>query len=250
MNILVTAGNTLTLIDRVRCITNIFTGRTGASIALCALGRGHRVTLVTSHPEAVAEMSEGKTAGPEHWMMYRYRTFDDLQARLADQVPSGNLDAIIHCAAVSDYLSAGVYAPAEGTHFEAHTGHWTSTTQSPAMVDRVAKKVKSDERELWVRLTRAPKLVDLMRAEWGFDGLLVKFKLEVGLTDEQLLDVAETSRAHSKADLMVANTLEGAPHHAFLGPLEPGYERVPRNDLPVRLLQTLEKMHKTRRAAQ
>ena len=29
MNLLVTAGNTLVPVDRVRCITNIFTGRTG-----------------------------------------------------------------------------------------------------------------------------------------------------------------------------------------------------------------------------
>ena len=33
MNLLVTAGNTLTLIDKVRGITNIFTGRTGAQVA-------------------------------------------------------------------------------------------------------------------------------------------------------------------------------------------------------------------------
>ena len=33
MNILVTAGNTITPIDRVRVITNVFTGRTGARIA-------------------------------------------------------------------------------------------------------------------------------------------------------------------------------------------------------------------------
>ena len=34
MNILVTAGNTIVPIDRVRCITNVFTGRTGTAIAL------------------------------------------------------------------------------------------------------------------------------------------------------------------------------------------------------------------------
>jgi phosphopantothenoylcysteine synthetase/decarboxylase len=34
MNCLVTAGNTQVLIDKVRCITNIFSGRTGAQIAL------------------------------------------------------------------------------------------------------------------------------------------------------------------------------------------------------------------------
>ena len=54
MNVLVTAGNTQTPIDRVRCITNIFTGRTGARIAVEAHRRGHAVTLVTSHPRVVA----------------------------------------------------------------------------------------------------------------------------------------------------------------------------------------------------
>ena len=53
MNILVTAGNTQTPLDRVRCITNIFSGRTGARIAAEAAARGHRVTLLTSHPEVL-----------------------------------------------------------------------------------------------------------------------------------------------------------------------------------------------------
>ncbi|GIW80734.1 MAG: hypothetical protein KatS3mg105_2541 [Gemmatales bacterium] len=34
MKILITAGNTLAPVDRVRCLTNIFTGRTGALVAL------------------------------------------------------------------------------------------------------------------------------------------------------------------------------------------------------------------------
>ncbi|MGA9855786.1 MAG: phosphopantothenoylcysteine decarboxylase, partial [Gammaproteobacteria bacterium] len=53
MNIFITAGNTLVPIDRVRGITNVFSGRTGAAIARCAWERGHTVTLLTSHPEAV-----------------------------------------------------------------------------------------------------------------------------------------------------------------------------------------------------
>src|SRR5215471_14034707 len=100
MNFLVTAGNTLVPIDRVRCLSNVFTGRSGAAIALCAHGRGHAVTLLTSHPEAVA-------APPaERWLLLRYRTFEDLQDLMAQQITRGVLDAVIHCAAVSDYLSA------------------------------------------------------------------------------------------------------------------------------------------------
>ena len=41
LNLLITAGGTIVPIDRVRCIANSFTGRTGASIAVRAHTRGH-----------------------------------------------------------------------------------------------------------------------------------------------------------------------------------------------------------------
>jgi phosphopantothenoylcysteine synthetase/decarboxylase len=240
MNILVTAGNTFAMIDRVRCITNVFTGRTGASIAVAGWERGHAVTLLTSHPEAITEHQGARPQG-ERWSLVRYRTFEDLQERMAEAIQRGTLDAVVHCAAVSDYLSAGVFAPAPGTSFDPATGSWQSTAGAPTLADRAAGKVKSDESELWVRLTRAPKLVDLIRPAWGFQGMLVKFKLEVGLSDEQLLEVAERSRVHSDADLMVANTLEGAPRYAFIGPVEGRYQRVSRRDLAAALVGVLER---------
>ena len=49
--------------------------------------------------------------------------------------------------------------------------------------------------------------------------------------------MAEQSRRHSAADLMVANTLDGAKHWAFLGPVGGRYERVPRRELPDRLVR-------------
>jgi phosphopantothenoylcysteine synthetase/decarboxylase len=236
MNVLVTAGNTMALIDKVRCLTNVFTGRTGASIAACALQRRHSVTLVTSHPETAAEVNQG-----ERWSLRPYRTFEDLASLMKELISSGAFDAVVHCAAVSDYLSAGVYAPSPGTAFDAGSGRWLGG--EPAMLDKLAGKVKSDEEELWVRLRRAPKLVDRVRGEWGFRGVLVKFKLEVGLTDEALLAIAENSRVQSGADLMVANTLEGASEYAFVGPLEGRYERVRRADLAGRLLGAVEGLH-------
>jgi phosphopantothenoylcysteine synthetase/decarboxylase len=104
--------------------------------------------------------------------------------------------------------------------------------------------VKSDEPELWLRLVKAPKLVDLIRSDWAFRGVLVKFKLEVGITDDDLLAIAERSRSQSGADLMVANTLEGASLFAFLGPLADGYERVRRTNLASRLLDEVERLHR------
>ncbi len=258
MNILVTAGNTLVPIDRVRCLTNIFTGRTGAAIALHAHACGHTVSLLTSHAEAVADL-EGQAPHPkDRWIVQRYRTFDELRAQMERAIRSGGprelvrpFDAVIHCAAVSDFLAAGIYGPARNTRFRVEDGSWQGLDQlPPGLEKRTAGKVKSDEPELWIRLVPAPKLIDLIRTDWEFRGVLVKFKLEVGVSDEELVDIAEHSRRHSAADLMVANTLErpavGASYWAFLGPLEGGYQRISRRDLAARLLDAVAHVHEGR----
>jgi phosphopantothenoylcysteine synthetase/decarboxylase len=241
MRILVTAGNTQAPIDKVRCLTNIFTGRTGASIALHAQERGHQVTLFTSHPETVRD------SRPEGLDYFTFGKFEDLQTLLDRHLATDDFDAVIHSAAISDYLAAGVYSPAEHTHFQADGAWITDIAEPPTLVDRAAGKVKSDEPELWIRLVRAPKLIDRIRNDWHFQGVLVKFKLEVGVSDEHLLGIAERSRRHSDADLMVANTLEGAHNWAFLGPINGRYERITRAALPSRLLDQVERLHKERR---
>ncbi len=222
MRIFVTAGNTQVPIDRVRCITNIFTGRTGAAIALEAYRRCHRVALATSHPEVI----DAVDPDPARWQCIPYRTFDHLHYLMTQQIGFGKPDAIVHCAAVADYLPAGIFA----------TSH---SDTGLTMVDRSAPKVKSDEPELWLRLVRAPKLVDKIRTEWGYRGLLVKFKLEVGLNEDDLLASAEKSRQQSSADWMVANTLEGAKEWALLGN-ERGYNKVTRAALAGALLDVIE----------
>jgi phosphopantothenate---cysteine ligase (CTP) len=122
MQILVTAGNTLVPMDRVRCLTNIFTGKTGARIALRAYERGHALTLLTSHPEVVKELGSAVPAGSDRRAVRAYRTFEDLEELLTTSVREEKPDAVIHCAAVSDYGVGGVYAPASGTFFDPEKG--------------------------------------------------------------------------------------------------------------------------------
>jgi phosphopantothenoylcysteine synthetase/decarboxylase len=187
--------------------------------------------------------------GPQKgWTVDAYRTFADLRQRLSQNLSSGRFDALIHCAAVNDYDSAGIYAPDPYTRFHPDKSRWqrTGPPHAPALLDRSAAKIKSDEPELWLRLIRTPKLIDLVRTEWSFRGILVKFKLEVGVSDEHLLDIAERSRRQSGAEVMVANTLEGAASWAFLGPINDRYERVDRADLARRLLEAVEHLHRER----
>src|SRR5437588_375877 len=227
MNVLVTAGNTQVQIDRVRSITHVFTGRTGARIALHAYHAGHAATLLTSHPEVVGPLNNYRDPPPsERWADNPYRTFDELAEMLETRVRQDRFDAIVHCAAVSDFRSAGVY-------------RWRAGEPAPELLDRAIGKIKSDEPELWLRLVRTPKLIDAIRREWGFAGVLVKFKLEVGVSEYDLLAIAEQSRRTSDADLMVANTLEGADAWAYVGPVNGSYERVARPELPAKLLEAV-----------
>lgn len=240
MNFFITAGNTQTMIDRVRCVTNIFSGRTGASVARTAWGRGHTVALATSNPEALAELGLNHRDAGDRLTVLPYRTFDDLASLMQTQLRAGTFDVVCHSAAVSDYLPAGTYTPNPGTFFNARTGQWEGQAGPPSLTEQKAGKIKSSEPELWMRLVRAPKLVDRIRQPWGFGGILVKFKLEVGIGEQELVELAEASRQQSNADFMVANTLDGAAHWAYVGPIGDRYERVPRRELPDRLVLAIE----------
>jgi len=235
MKIVVTAGNTQVLVDRVRCITNIFTGRTGTRLALEAHRRGHSVLLFTSHPEVVVELAEQPPAAGPAFQVRRFRTFDDLHALMREHLAGEagrSVDALLHCAAVSDYEVTGVYTlgPEAGQRQPIHEG-----------------KLKSGYPELWIRLVPTLKLIDQVRQPWGFTGIVVKFKLEVGLSPAELQQVAEAARQRSHADLVCANTLEGMAEWALVGN-GAHYARVERHELAPRLLAAVEHAYAQRRA--
>ena len=144
-------------------------------------------------------------------------------------------------AAVADYRPAGVYEIVE-RRSRGRTRPRGGRAKHGVVRDVQAAKVKSTHAAIAVVGVRTEKLVDLFRPEWGYRGLLVKFKLEVGITRDELLAVGEASRAASGADYLVANTLdmvEGPDAGEFLiGPA--GHEWVPRGGLPDRLVRIVE----------
>ncbi len=227
MQLFFTAGNTQSPIDSVRCITNIFTGRTGSRIALEAYQRGHHVTLATSHPQLVSELAPGVTLDPERFRVRPYQTYDELHHLMATSLRAGRYDAVIHSAAVSDYTIAGIYS-----------GPLTD------LRDVSAPKVKSQHPEIWMKFLPSLKLVDQIREPWGFRGILVKFKLEVGVTEAELLATAERSRQHSLANFMVANTLEDLANIAYIGGDRLPYRVVERAQLAATLLDLVEQSWK------
>jgi len=227
MRFLVTAGNTRELIDRVRAWSNIFSGNTGYAIATSLAELGE-VELLTSN---AAHVKEAGSLQLKHQISAtQFTSHDELRGLLATRVMQKKYDAIFMTAAVADYKPLASYSVIERTEMGGGTEHWIVQNVS-------AGKVKSAYREIAFLGTQTEKLIDLFRRVWKYEGLLVKFKLEVGLTDDELLEVARKSRAASDANYIVANTLEmvqGEEPGAYL--VSPTFhEWIARSDLPARL---------------
>lgn len=205
MSFLVTAGNTRERIDQVRDWGNIFTGNTGYSIAR-ALARIGPVELLTSNRQHLAEISGGagglKT--PHRITGGAFTSHAELLALLEERMGGGRgagYEGVFMSAAVADYKPAGAFSVAGRRRNPDGTETWI-------VRDAQAGKVKSDHSEIAILGERTRKLVDLFRSKWNYAGLLVKFKLEVGIDAAALLEIGRKSRTASGADYLVANTLD------------------------------------------
>lgn len=229
MRFLVTAGNTREMIDKVRAWGNIFTGNTGYAIAK-ALAELGDVDLITSNAAHLAELD--RNSSPHRIHGTHFSSHAELRKALSELMQSRHYDAVFMTAAVADYKPTGAFNVIERKPLPDGTEQWTVQSVS-------AGKVKSSYREIAFLGQQTEKLIDLFRTEWNYKGLLVKFKLEVEQSDQQLLAIAKQSRIASSADYIVANTLEmvqGTKPGAYLIGADSD-EWIPRNDLPTRLVQ-------------
>jgi len=181
--ILVTAGSTWVPIDRVRVITNIFTGTLGVIVSEAFASLGAKVTLL---------LGPGGSMVPKNLKnikVIRFKYFDDLLNLVKKEVKYGKYDGMIHSAAVSDYTPVDVF---DG-------------------------KIKSGKSHSVITLKPTVKIVDLIK-KISPNILLVKFKLEVGLSKDKLIDTATKSMKNSDADLIVANEFgeTGKNHKAYI----------------------------------
>ena len=225
--ILITAGNTREPIDRVRDWGNIFTGNTGYAIARAMTPLAH-VDLLTSNRAHLAQAAQDNiTASP-------FTSHADLKSALATLLARQHYDAIFMTAAVSDYTPAGVFQVIDRTPAPDGAEQWTVRNVQ-------ADKVKSNHGQIAILGQATEKLIDLFRTQWRHTGLLFKFKLEVGISKDELLKIAHQSCAASQADYLIANTLdmvEGPTAGAYLVSAH-AEEFIPRPNLAARLAEIL-----------
>lgn len=168
MRILITSGATREPIDAVRFLSNVSTGRTGALLADALAQHGHTVTLL--HGEAAVRPT--RVTDTE-----TFSSTAHLQAQLTLRLATGDYDAVIHCAAVSDYRPA-----------ETRDG-----------------KMSSYAPEITLRLVPTPKLLPALKSAAPRPIKVVGFKLTAGA------DAAE--RAVAVGKLFAAGTVDAVIHN-------------------------------------
>jgi phosphopantothenoylcysteine synthetase/decarboxylase len=194
MKVVVTSGATREPIDSVRFISNLSSGRTGATICEALVARGFKVTQV-------AAVDSAQAAG-----VSRRETFTDhasLDTALRRLARDSDCAAVVHAAAVGDFSVAGPVPDA---------------------------KIRSGQ-ELSVKLQPTTKIIDRIKGYAGNpDLILVGFKLthdpDAGAQARAARELLKRSRARYVVQNDVSTLAEGEEHLFFVH--ENGSSRVRR----------------------
>ena len=230
-----TSGGTEVPIDRVRCITNVSRGTTGARIAEHALESGHRVQYLCStaakapfedalrlHPERGLEpelarlraIAHDYAAVADRLDVIRVKDFHAYRQRLLELIQDSASDVAILCMAASDYGLAA--APG---------------------------KIPSNQERLSLELERLPKIISEVKQARP-DIFLVGFKLLMDTPPDRLIDAAFRSLIRDEQDLAVANAAAGELNIenilTYIVTREKCVVPVPRAELPAMLLRSVE----------
>lgn len=193
LHAIVTAGGTVESIDDVRMlqmasltsrnpvykltqlqVENFSGGSFGHSIAEALQAQGVSTTLIGKQ-SLIKRLSTGNSL----LRLVPFRSVQDLNQAIQEEIGRQKPDFFLMAAAVSDYAPVAV----EG-------------------------KISSSEEELVLRLRKNPKLLDALRGQVGQDCTLVGFKLVSGLSDEDLIQIALNQNMRANLDFTVGNDFQ------------------------------------------
>lgn len=171
LNVLISAGGTREAIDPIRFIGNRASGKQGVALALSALSRGAKVTLVG------ANLSVNVPAGVEY---ISANTAKEMQEQM--QLRAGSADVVIMNAAVADYFIA----------------------------NPDSNKIKKKDEKLKIELDKTTDILSLLAESKPIKQYLVGFAAETTTDDDDLITSAKSKLESKKADLIVGNKVSNS----------------------------------------
>lgn len=170
LNILITSGGTSEYIDDVRILTNISSGKLGATIADNLVVDGNVIYL------------HGRNAWMpkcENITSVEIKDTTDLMNKMEQLVPK--VDVVVHAMAVSDFS------------FKRENAVKLKSSDPQAFIDFMRDNIVVN-----------PKVISHIK-QWNPKVFLIGFKFEVGKTTEELINIAFDSLLRNNCDLVIAN---------------------------------------------
>lgn len=172
-NIIVTSGGTQEYIDDFRILTNISTGKLGAITADKLSQAGANVFFI-----------HGKTSVLPKKKMKEIQSVKSAQNALdaiQTVMQENEIHAIVHAMAVSDFT------------FKKNKSIKCKSTDPEAFIEYMSKTIAIN-----------PKIITHIK-EWNPNIVLIGFKFEIGLSESELIELANKSIKTNKCDLVIVN---------------------------------------------
>ncbi|TFG13999.1 bifunctional phosphopantothenoylcysteine decarboxylase/phosphopantothenate--cysteine ligase CoaBC [Candidatus Thorarchaeota archaeon] len=163
---LVSAGPTRGWLDKIRYITNPSTGKMGIALAEEILSRGGEVTIV---------LGPTKEKPPDNAEVINVETSQEMQKSILDKLQSDKIDAFISAAAVLDYTPS-----------------------------KKEERKRPSGKPFTIELVPTDKIIEEAR-KLSKDLLIVGFKVESGVSDEELVARGKEKIESGICDMVVAN---------------------------------------------
>jgi phosphopantothenoylcysteine decarboxylase / phosphopantothenate---cysteine ligase len=180
--ILITSGGTKEKVDNIRYMTNLSTGKTGASLADYFFLQGYNVTLIKSNDSAMPEFDVN---------ILEFDDFDSISHLLQNEIKEKQYDGVIHLAAISDYSPKMI-----------STGKQTISLPTE-------EKISSSYDSVTVTLERNRKIINLIK-DWSVNKQmkLIGFKF---VNSHDLIEgdrIIDELFSNSNADCIVYNAFD------------------------------------------
>ncbi|MGI2710288.1 phosphopantothenoylcysteine decarboxylase [Bacillus cytotoxicus] len=196
--IIITSGGCLEKWDQVRGHTNLAKGTIGRLLAEEAMEKGAHVIYLHGY------FAEKPVATNVQLELHPFEGIIDLQNKMKSIMTHDKIDAVIMAAAGSDWIVEKI-CDQEGN------------------VLSMNGKISSDIAPV-IHFQKAPKILKQIK-QWDPETLLVGFKLESDISEEELIQRASMRMKDAKANIMIANSSHSlhsrGAYHYVIG--EDGY---------------------------
>jgi phosphopantothenoylcysteine decarboxylase/phosphopantothenate--cysteine ligase len=172
LKILITSGGTKENIDGVRYLSNLSTGKTGATIAEYFTRNFHEITFVHAQNSATPHTN---------CKLIPYFSFDDLNKQLKSLLSNENFDAVIHLAAVGDYSVESIVV--------------NGMKNKPPLT----KKLDSSSERISIGLKRNEKIINRLK-EYSKNKKLILIGFKLTNTQDENERIAAVKKLFKDAD--------------------------------------------------